>query len=332
MSTIQGLMFSGFYKGNTLDIAPSGNFFVSTSRRLISVCDFKNKQVLCQIKASENIVFGISPNEKRCVFTEKGETRLVVREVNTLDKVASIDVDYASCLSFFSDSEILFFELTDSDFKCCCWNYLKNEINVIASFSRCLYGVGETCINHDKSISFILRQIDPDKIYKIYCFDNKLIKEKMFELRNNNSIRCAQMINDKILVCETTAHHKGSTYLYDLNTGNRSLICDRLMLEAYILNDHVFYFILDMGEYKYLNCTIDSVDKKVMDFSDINHLELAWFGNCSNDNFLILCNAYGSFVFQKSYEPIPNARLTIPALNRKLPGTEGLHFGKFTIK
>ena len=333
MKTVQGLKFLGFYKGNTLDIAPSGEFFVKTSRRTISVCDFKSKQVLCQADAKDNIVCGISPDEKHSLFTEKGETRLTVRDICGLNIVSSIDVERVYFTDFFSDSEILFLESCKTEIKCCCWDFVKNEIRVVGAFSRNLKLMPfHNCSNGDGSISFLCHYDSPKDLFERISFDNKEVYRESLTVADDTSIESLQKINNKMIVCERKGQLNGSTCLYDFDTHEKVLLSDKRVAWAFMLSEKLYLLETISEPFGFGISLIDVSGNELFDFSGIKDLKSATVKNSSNDDYLILRNAYGSFVFKKCYEPIPDAQLTIPALNCKLPGTEGFRFGKFTIK
>lgn len=333
MKTVQGLKFLGFYKGNTLDIAPSGEFFVKTSRRTISVCDFKSKQVLCQADAKDNIVCGISPDEKYCLFTEKGETRLTVRDICGLNIVSSIDVERVNFAVFFSDSEVLFLESCKTEIKCCCWDFIKNKTRIVGAFSRKLKIMPfHYCSDGNGSISFLCHYDSPKGLFERMRFDNKGVYRESLSVADDISIESVQKINNKMIACKIGWRLDGATYLYDFEKREKVFLLDKRVAWAVMLSDKLFLLETISEPFEHEVCLFDVSGNKLACFSEIKYLESAIVKNSSNDDYMILRNAYGSFVFKKCYEPIPDAQLTIPALNCKLPGTEGFRFGKFTIK
>ena len=302
MKNIIDLNFFRFHKGVSVDIAPSGKFFVSASRRNIAVCDFKNRKPYHQIKANDNIVCGISPDEKHCLLTEKGETRLTVRDICELNIVSSIDVEYVRFADFFSDSEILFLESCKSEIKCCCWDFIKNETRIIGAFSRNLnLMLFCTCSNGDGSISFLGYYDSPKGLFERMRFDNKGVYRESLSVADDISIESVQKINNKMIVCKRGWRLAGATYLYDFRTHEKVFLLNKRVAWALMLSDKLFLFETISEPFEHEVCLFDASENELTCFSEIKYFDSAKVRNSSNDDYLILSNAFGSFVFKKCY-------------------------------
>lgn len=302
MNDIIDLEFFRFHKGVSMDIAPSGDFLVSASRRNIAICDFKNRKAHNQVKAYDNIVCGISPDEKYCLFTEKGETRLTVRDICGLNIVSTIDVEYVHFATFFSDSEILFLESCKTEIKCCCWDFIKNEIRVVGAFSRDLKIIPfHKCSNRDGSISFICHYDSPKGLFERIRFDNKGVYRESLRVADDISIESVHKINNKMIVCERRGGLSGTTCLYDFDTHEKVFLLDKRVVWAFMLSDKLFLLETISEPFGFGISLIDVSGNELFDFSRIKDLKSAAVKNSSNDDYLILRNAYGSFVFRKEY-------------------------------
>ena len=267
------------FKNSTIDISQSGKYLVRSNNQLGWVIDFTTREIINHKRFDSYIVRGITLDEKFCLFTSKGETRIDVLSLLTLEKVASISTSYILDLKFISNDSVMFYESNNTIHKSFVkiWNFKTGEIQNIYDYDRISDGGHSGFFDKDKFV--IVGQKDYGEAITFRIFNKS--NSKSFRIKEGyEASRFSQLRGTKLLV--SRRENNGSVGIYDIINNNYSVIKKINAIHLRWITDCLFWFV-ELRE----GCNFYS---GIMDLSGNTlwtTVGLYRFVNSSNDKYLI---------------------------------------------